>query len=470
MPNIEDFKKASNRFKRPNIQSKKDSEPTQSSKNIFNVLEELTAPYHKDFSNKSIQQLSAPTEEIKKVSQKDTPSRHNNATLEKLDQTQNKHRANIGQSSDKHRTNAEQTQDKVQTNIGQSSDKHRATIGQIQDKVETKPRTSSLKKVNIMASQSSFFSLVGLQRSIVLYLFNLCKTSCSKHTGAIPVGLITTNCKTTKFSVQKSLQRLEKKEIIIRAEFKNGRGGWTKYELPDQIFQEILTLELQNINYPIQAQSSDKVETKLRTINDHSSSSIYNKTTTTEREEINANDFTINISPLSSIGLTHGHIAQLTKQQKLTFEQIQDSIHYFAFDLARNEKAKTLRKDALNFFMGILRQGLPYAPPNNYESPEAEAMRLHLESKAKAKKINEQLEKEFKESLWLEWREALSEQELMEFYIPGEPLDSLSEKVRAALKRRNATSSAYQYFESEIWPLKLKEIVLAKSSVLIESN
>lgn len=94
-------------------------------------------------------------------------------------------------------------------------------------------------------------------------------------------------------------------------------------------------------------------------------------------------------------------------------------------------------------------------------------MRLHLESKTKSKKINEELEKELKDNLWQKWKETLSEQELMEFYTPGALLDSLPEKVMETLKRRNSTANAYQYFESEIWPSKRKEIVLVKSPILI---
>ena len=319
-------------------------------------------------------------------------------------------------------------------------------------------------------------TLVGLQKVLLYYIVENCKSRGLLYTDKITNELLRGLLNTDAHSVKTTVQRIIIKGLIARKEGKRGKGGFTVFEIHEIIRNAVIDEQRQiNISQQYGAplwfmnskQIVNNLETNRRANVSSSSSSIYNKTTTTELEEINANDFTINIAPLSNIGLTQGHIVQLTKQQKLTFEQIQDSINYFAFDLARNEKAKTLRKDALNFFMGILRQGLPYTPPNNYESPEAEAMRLHLESKVKAKKINEQLEKEFKESLWQEWRETLSEQELMEFYIPGEPLDSLSEKVRAALKRRNATASAYQYFESEIWPLKLKEIVLAKSSALI---
>ena len=324
---------------------------------------------------------------------------------------------------------------------------------------------------NSLTEKFPLEQLVGTQRATIIFFYLLAKKNQSQKTNPVTLEHISKSLNIEKNVLKTTIIRLQKKGCIERHEGKTGRGGWSCFTVSNNLYQEIMQHERQGFLDKELVNTDNNLVTKEVTERvasvPSSSSSIYNKTTTTESEEINANDFTINIVPLSNIGLTHGHIAQLTKQQKLTFEQIQDSIYYFAFDLARNEKAKTLRKDALNFFMGILRQGLPYAPPNNYESPEAEAMRLHMESKAKAKKINEQLEKELKENLWQEWRETLSEQELMEFHVPGEISDSVPEKVRATLKRRNATANAYQYFESEIWPSKRKEIVSAKSSLLI---
>jgi hypothetical protein len=44
-------------------------------------------------------------------------------------------------------------------------------------------------------------------------------------------------------SVKKTIQRLERKQLLIRAEFKSGRSGWTKYRLSESIHQEILDLD-----------------------------------------------------------------------------------------------------------------------------------------------------------------------------------------------------------------------------------
>ena len=119
-----------------------------------------------------------------------------------------------------------------------------------------------------------------------------------------------------------------------------------------------------------------------------SSSNIFNnKTTTSETENIDSESLllsewgTINIEPLAEIGFSKHHLIQIARQNKLAPIVVQDSIHAFAFDLKENNKGKSLKTGSLNYFMGILRNGNPYAAPSNYESPESRAMRIYLEKK-----------------------------------------------------------------------------------------
>jgi hypothetical protein len=56
----------------------------------------------------------------------------------------------------------------------------------------------------------------------------------------------------------------------------------------------------------------------------------------------------------------------------------------------------------------------------------------------------------------------------MDFYIEnesGSELGSLPDKIQAAFKKRNALKNATEYFESEIWPLKRKEILSKNTEV-----
>ena len=102
---------------------------------------------------------------------------------------------------------------------------------------------------------------------------------------------------------------------------------------------------------------------------------------------------------------------QIARDAKLPPEIVQDSIRHFAFDLRVNAKAKELRGPALNYLMGILRKGFPYAAPENYISPEAEAMKTYLESKKADQERRKTLEDALYELEFTNWTQSLSEEE-----------------------------------------------------------
>jgi hypothetical protein len=149
---------------------------------------------------------------------------------------------NLGQTQDKprpeRRTNLGQTQDKPKTNLRQTQDK--------KGLLHKKPRTNLGQTQDILPILCNFYSLVGLQRKITLFIYEICKVSRSRITSPLSTEHLASTCQTTKFSVQKTIQRLENKKVISRNSFKNGRGGWTQYELSDAIFQEIMHEETQS--------------------------------------------------------------------------------------------------------------------------------------------------------------------------------------------------------------------------------
>jgi len=131
------------------------------------------------------------------------------------------------------------------------------------------------------------------------------------------------------------------------------------------------------------------------------------------------------------------------KHGKLSAAEVQDSIHFFAFDLRRNGKGRELKGTPLNFFMGILRKGLPYAPPENYESPEAEARRKYLEGKRRLEVQQIAQERELRELDFAEWRRGLA---------PNQVDAIVPEAVRSIAPAREV--SLKTYFETEVWPLR----------------
>ncbi len=374
---------------------------------------------------------------------------------------------NLGQTSDKlrtePRTNLGQSQDKLRTNLGQDIEELSKTSDKPRTELRTELRTNLGQSQDKLRTNEVFSALIGLQRKIVLFVYDECKFMRDKMTRPLSVEYIANSCQTTKLSAQKTIQRLEKKHIILRKNFKNGRGGWTQYELPDSIFQEAWQSETSDKLRTNLGQSQDKLRTEPRTelrtsVPSSSSGSSINNNTTTTRDEFQTKQTlpeewsSIDIEPLTEIGFSATHLWQLAQQNKLNPEMVQDSIHAFAFDLRRNNRGSSIRKGSpLNFFMGILRNGQPYTPPENYESPQEEALRKYYEHK-KAEEANRvKIEQELMEIAFNDWFSALDEQSIVSI-VPAMYRDKSNDHIakRSFLK---------EHFKNYEWPIKRGEIL-----------
>ena len=189
-----------------------------------------------------------------------------------------------------------------------------------------------------------------------------------------------------------------------------------------------------------------------------SSSIVLNKNfKTTTTEEVDKNDLEmsrlnvawqqVDLSPLSEIGFTQTHLLQILRDGKLSSESVQESIQYFAFDLNKNNKRNEINGQPLNFFMGILRRGIPYAAPVNYESPQDQVLRKNLESKRQQAEKRAQMEAELKEIEFEEWYSSLSEVEKLE-RVPMLPREGSGRK--AAMRSQ---------FEEQVWPERAHEVL-----------
>ena len=302
------------------------------------------------------------------------------------------------------------TGNKPITNWQQTGNKNSLKIQnrqQIDNKSTTKPTTevatnrqqTDNKLATNWQQKYHFSSLVGLQRKLIIYIYKECKNSRSKITEAITLEHISYSLKCSNGCAKTTLQRLESKGCIIRKEFKIGRGGWSKYELPEEIYREVIISETDNKPITNRQQIDNKLATKPATESTTSllsSSSNLIKTTTTNESnfEQNLNNFEkwkkVDLSPLTEIGFLQTHLFQIAKQNLIAPEVVQESIHAFAFDLTKNDKAKSLKKMPLDFFMGILRNGDLYSPPPNYKSPKELALEAFIEKQNHIKKLEEE--------------------------------------------------------------------------------
>jgi predicted transcriptional regulator len=338
----------------------------------------------------------------------------------------------------------EQTTIKKQTNNKPTTEQTEKYV--TSNKPETKSETIQETKWKQTSNECESFSisnLVGVQRKIIFIIFEECKNNRSSVTREITIEHVSELTQSSHGTVKVSLQRLEKKGVIIRKNFKVGRGGWSQYELPQYVYNSILMAS----NWQ---QTRNKLETQPITepaTNLSSSSSNIKNTTTMTQPELPDEWLEIDISPLSEFNFHQGHLKQLFKHQ-CELEMVEKSIEYFAFDLTENQKNKTIQTDPINFFMGIMKRAGVYNAPPNYVDPRVKAKKQFLEQQAKQAEDLLMAEKELFEQYFLLWSEKLSKEERE--MIIGNDLMSRSSSFQA-IKMRD-------YYRDNFWREHYKKI------------
>ena len=149
---------------------------------------------------------------------------------------------NWQQSDNKLETNRQQTDNKVATSLQKPVNKSEYKKENWQQSgngtgntIDNKLATNRQQSGNKVATKTTFSELVGLQRNIIILICHECKNSRSRTTYALTLEYISMALECSAGVAKTTIQRLEKKGCLLRKEFKNGRGGWSIYELPDSI-------------------------------------------------------------------------------------------------------------------------------------------------------------------------------------------------------------------------------------------
>ena len=323
----------------------------------------------------------------------------------------------------------------------------------------TESSTESSTKTSYLEAEKNFYCLSKTQKKLLLHIYNSCKKLLSKISENITVDEFSLCCNLKKKSVKTTLRRLEKSNLIILRSFKRGRQGWRKYEIPEHIYQEILLTEVSGFK------SSTESSTESSTIPPLVSSYIFNNkllTTTALPEEFKMLDF----SCLTNIGFDESHVIQIhreyTKKPELTLstEIIQNSINAFAFDLKHNNISNDFKSSPTVVLTSLLKKGQPYSSktPEKVLTPQEEAMQAYLLAQEnKQQKITE-IKTKARELALQEWLDNLSTEELLNFNQASR-LEGVPEKIYQTSRRKKALEIAKDYFDTVLWPDKLKQIL-----------
>ncbi len=310
-------------------------------------------------------------------------------------------------------------------------------------------RESGVRKLEISALDASI--LIGKEKELLSFICEQCR-----KIGSLETNYISTEELRSKFAINSNglrnlILRVKEKGFFNTESKQLGRSGLRKFKVLQVVYQQFLGSALDRRLPGVSSPLGQALGTALESLSSSSSSlDLENfKTTTTGEPELFAQDTVrlapewerIDISLLSEIGFTLSHLIQVARQGKLSAQETQDSIQFFAFDLKRNGKAQTLNGSPLNFFMGILRKGIPYAPPENYVSPEDEARQQYRE---RMKRLEEKRAVEAQE-IWdlhfREWEAKLTADECILI---------LPEYARKAGPVRE--SCLKNHFSEQVWP------------------
>ena len=302
----------------------------------------------------------------------------------------------------------------------------------------------------------SLLNLKGLQFKIFDHISSICLVNDDLSTGPQKTTKIALENGCSYDSTKKTIARLIQKGILNRLKGKSSCGGFINLYITQEIKDAILENKLgYTSGDKLRYKQGDRSEDKLNS----SSGYIYKTTTTDDKQNLNLSQpqfstewQNIDIEPLNKIGFTVTHLSQIASQNKLPPQVAQDSIYAFAFDLQENNKVKSIKGDPINFFMGILRNGKPYTPASNYESPQDKAMRLYSERMREIEQRRVGVEKEAINLAYNDWFEQLTDTQKKEFL----PI-SLRQNARLE-KNKMLEGSSRNYFETEIWPSKKREI------------
>ena len=308
--------------------------------------------------------------------------------------------------------------------------------------------------------------LAGIQRKIMEIIFSEACKNGLRRTTAISSAFIVQTCETSTNTARKSIQVLEKKGYLTRKEFKHGRGGWTKYEVNESVFNEMGQLKAEGkiwgltSNKLVTNWEKHSTQTSTQTSNSGPSSSSYlNNINTTTTNEVTASknhlpDAWLEIQTpaiLKDLKFGINIVRQICEANLMSPENLQMSFDAFAFDIQENnilEKKKI--GDPLRYFMGIMRKKNPYLPPSNYQSDEEKAIAEMLTREKEINKKRKKQEEELKQLKFESWTSSLSEQEKKE-------LGSFDTSVMTYMGSIHM-ANLKGHFESQFWPSMWEKI------------
>ncbi len=296
-------------------------------------------------------------------------SEQNNSSklLELSSKTDNKEITNGYQSDNNLKinqiTNGQQTDNKQVTGLFQKIETdNKQVTKRITEQITIGKQTDNKRITNL-----SFESLVGNEKKLLLLIFKECLRVGSLVSPEITLSHINESLEISSGVAKMVIHRLVKKNVIKRENSKTGRGGWIKFSIQKELYQDLRIRESDNKEITNGYQSDNKRVTKrvteqITTGPYSSSNDLYNKETiTTAAESLSIPE------NLKRFGVSVVNLQNLITAEKTTLEIIQRSLSALSFDV---ENGKT--GNLANILFGVLGSGREYISQKYSETLQQE--------------------------------------------------------------------------------------------------
>lgn len=262
-----------------------------------------------------------------------------------------------------------QSRAQVSVNSGQIEGEDRAlpvqTPGKLGSVVSAKLSAKLVQFDDPLEPLEPVSTLAGAQLTVLNFIFENCLWNNAPVTSPITKQQLVAGTQLCEQTALSAIKRLRKKRILDRHSYKDGKAGWTRYQLAESAYKELLfQRQLGPNSVQTQGEASSKVSSKVSAEDPYSSSkdlNISNTTTIqgspepkkcTRFEDLPLDWQAIDISPLADAKLSRSHIFAIHNDSGLTSLEVQESIYHMAFDV---KNGRIFRNGVIGAFMGILR-------------------------------------------------------------------------------------------------------------------
>ena len=262
---------------------------------------------------------------------------------------------------------------KEQITIGQQTDNKRVTKLSIKSETDNKRVTKRITEQITIGQQTDnkritkcgFESLVGNEKNLLLLIFKECLRIGSLISPEITLSHINESLEISSGVAKMVIHRLVKKDVIKRENSKTGRGGWIKFSIQKELYQDLRIRESDNKEITNGYQSDNKRVTKRVTEQItkspySSSNDLNNITTNTGGANISA-ELCLPIN-LARFGISQNNLQKLIDEGLCNFEVVQKSVDALSFDV---DQGKTGNLASILF--GVLRSGKEYVSQKQAE-------------------------------------------------------------------------------------------------------